>query len=65
VFYLLAYAAVTAILAVTIAGVWVTRSRGEPAATTMERRMLIVIGAAVVVGLAAVLLLYLRHGPFG
>jgi len=65
VFYLLAYAAVTAILAVTIAGVWVTRSRGEPAATTMERRMLVAIGAAVLVGLIAVLLLYLRHGPFG
>jgi hypothetical protein len=31
----------------------------------MERRMLVAIGAAVVVGLAAVLLLYLRHGPFG
>jgi hypothetical protein len=27
--------------------------------------MLVAIGAAVVVGLAAVLLLYLRHGPFG
>lgn len=63
VFYLLAYAAVTAILAVTIAGVWVTRSRGEQAATTMERRMLVLIAAAVVVGVISVLLGYLGPGP--
>jgi uncharacterized membrane protein YphA (DoxX/SURF4 family) len=58
VLYLLAYAAVTAVLSVTIAGVWVVRSKGEQAATTMERRMLVVIGAAVLVGLIVVLLLY-------
>ena len=59
VLYLLAYAAVTAILAVTITGVWVARSRGGQAATTVERRMLGVIGAALLVGVIAVLLVYL------
>ena len=61
VFYLLAYAAVTAILAVTVAGVWMVRSRGEQAATAMERRMLVMIGGVLLVVLVAVLLFYLPH----
>lgn len=59
VLYLLAYAAVTAILAVTVTGVWTVRSKGEQAATAMERRMLVVIGGALLVALVSVLLFYL------
>lgn len=59
VLYLISYAMVTAILATSIAGVWVTRSRGEQAATVMERRMLVLTSAATVVSVVAVLLLYL------
>lgn len=62
VLYLLAYAAVTAILGVTIAGTWLIRSRGEQAATLLERRMLAVIAGAVLVGMLAVLLIYLPYG---
>ncbi len=61
VLYLLAYAAVTAILAVTVAGVWTVRSKGEQAATAMERRMLVMIGGTLLVALVAVLLFYLPH----
>jgi hypothetical protein len=61
VFYLLAYAAVTAILAVTIGGVFLTRSRGEQAATVMERRMLVILTGAVLVAVIAVLLFYLPN----
>lgn len=59
VLYLLSYAAVTAVLAVTVAGVWVTQTRGEQAATDLERRALVVIGVALAVALALVLFLYL------
>ena len=50
---------VTAILAVTVTGVWTVRSKGEQAATAMERRMLVVIGGALLVALISVLLFYL------
>ncbi len=59
VLYLLSYAAVTAILAVTVAGIYVRQSRGEQAASGVERRALVLIAGAVVIGLALVLLFYL------
>lgn len=65
VLYLIAYAAVTAVLAVTITGVRMTATQGEQAVAAMERRMRVVIGGAVLLALAAVLLFYLPEGLFG
>lgn len=62
VLYLLAYAAVTAILAVTIVGVRITATRGAEAAARLERRMLQVITGALLVGWIIVLLFYLPEG---
>ena len=44
---------------VTVTGVRTVRSKGEQAATAMERRMLVVIGGALLVALVSVLLFYL------
>lgn len=63
VLYLLAYAAVTAILAVSIASAWKVKSQGEQPAMVMEHRMLVAIGAAFLLSFTAVMLFYLPEGP--
>ena len=59
VLYIIAYVAVTAMLAVAVKGAWTIQSRGEQATVTMERRALVVISLAYVVVTAAVFLVYL------
>ena len=59
VLYIIAYVAVTAMLAVAVKGAWTIQSRGEQATVAMERRALVVISLAYVVVTAAVFLVYL------
>ena len=59
VLYIIAYVAVTAMLAFAVAGSWALQSRGEQATVAMERRALIVISLAYVVATAAVFIVYL------
>lgn len=59
VLYIIAYVAVTAMLAVAVKGAWTIQSRGEQATVAMERRALVVITLAYVVVTAAVFLVYL------
>ena len=57
--YLLAYCAVTVMLAGAVLGAWVLKSRGEEAAMALERRFLLIGGVAFLVCLVAVFLAYL------
>ena len=59
VLYIIAYVAVTAMLAFAVAGSWALQSRGEQATVAMERRALIVISLAYVLATAAVFIVYL------
>lgn len=59
VLYIVAYVAVTAMLAVAVIGSWTLQSRGEAATAAMQRRALIVIGLVYVLAMAAVFLIYL------
>ena len=58
--YILAYAATTAMIAVSVIGAWILQTKGDGPAMVMERRALIVIGGLYLVLMAAVLLVYLR-----
>lgn len=57
--YILAFAATTAMIAVSVVGAWILQSRGEEPAMAMERRGLIVIGVTYLLAMVAVLLVYL------
>lgn len=58
--YILAYAATTAMIAVSVIGAWILQTKGDGPAMVMERRALIVIGAVYLALMAVVLLVYLR-----
>lgn len=58
--YILAYAATTAMIAVSVIGAWILQAKGDEPAMAMERRALIIIGGLYLVSMAAVLLVYLR-----
>lgn len=59
VLYIIAYVAVTAMLAVAVTGAWTFQSRGEQATVALERRALILIGVVYVLAMVAVFLVYL------
>ena len=59
VLYIVAYVAVTAMLAVAVKGAWILQSRGEQATLAMEQRALALISLVYVLATAAVFIVYL------
>jgi hypothetical protein len=57
--YLLAYAAVTAMLGSAVIGAWRLRHEGEDAAMSLERRFTLWICVAFVVSFLAAIVLYM------
>lgn len=60
--YLLAYAAITAMLASAVVGAWELRRKGEDEAMSLERRFTLWISVAFVVCFVGAILLYLLPG---
>jgi hypothetical protein len=59
--YVLAYGAITAVLASAVIGAWKLRRDGEDEAMSLERRFTLWISVGFVVSFVAVLLFYLLH----